>query len=83
MNLYRQAFALCFEEGKLATVRSLGFLQGGDVRIPPLLAPALLLGHRSSEELAADRYDVSIKGDCRQLVSILFPGTRAFIYTIY
>jgi hypothetical protein len=83
LSLYREAFALCFEEGNLVDVGSLGLAQRGDVLVPPLLAPALLFGHRSSEELASAHCDVIIKNDCQQLASVLFPRTNAFIYTIY
>src|SRR6185312_7924000 len=35
LNLYREAFELHFEKGKLQTVNSVGFTGNGDINIPP------------------------------------------------
>jgi predicted acetyltransferase len=83
LNLYREAFELRFEEGKLIEVEPLGFSNRGDVRIPPLLAAPLLLGYRSREELAQAHHDVSVRGEWQYLVDVLFPKVASFIYTIY
>ena len=83
LNLYREAFELRFEGGKLTAVESLGFSERGGIRIPPPLAVPLLLGYRSREELAQAHHDVSIRGEWRHLVDVLFPKTTSFIYTIY
>jgi hypothetical protein len=81
-NLYREAFMLRFQEGKLTAVEALGFRDGGDVRVPPMLAAPLLLGHRSHEELRHIRPDL-IVGRWQHLAEILFPRVDSFIYTIY
>jgi GNAT superfamily N-acetyltransferase len=82
-NLYREAFELRFKEGKLAAVEPLGFSDRAAIRIPPPLAAPLLLGYRSREELAQAHHDVSVWGEWRHLVDVLFPKVTSFIYTIY
>lgn len=83
LNLYREAFELRFKGGKLIAVESLGFSDRGGIRIPPPLAAPLLLGYRSREELAQAHHDVSVWGEWRHLVDVLFPKVASFIYTIY
>lgn len=83
LNLYREAFELRFEGGRLTAVESPGFSDRGGVRIPPPLAAPLLLGYRSREELAQAHHDVSVWGEWQHLVDVLFPKMASFIYTIY
>jgi hypothetical protein len=83
LNLYREAFELRFEGGRLAAVEPLGFSDRGGIRIPPLLLAPLLLGYRDREELARAHHDVSISGEWQHLVDILFPKVTSFIHTIY
>jgi hypothetical protein len=83
LNLYRQAFEMRFEGGRLVTVEPLGFSDRGGIRLPPLLLAPLLLGYRSYEELAQAHHDVSARGELRYLVDVLFPKVNSFIYTIY
>lgn len=83
LNLYRQAFDLCFEGGKLAAVAPLGFSDRAGIRLPPPLAAPLLLGYRSREELAQAHPDVSVWREWQHLVDVLFPTVASFIYTIY
>ncbi len=82
-NMYREAFELRFQAGKLAAVEPLGFSDRGGIRVPPLLAAPLLLGWRSREELAHIRPDLSIRREWQHLVDILFPKVNSFIYTAY
>jgi predicted N-acetyltransferase YhbS len=83
LNIYREAFELHFERGKLLAVTSIGFSDGGDLRIPPLLLAPLLLGYRSREELSKMYPDFSAYGKMEYLVDVLFPKVESFIYTIY
>lgn len=83
LNLYREAFEMRFEAGRLKEVASLGFSDRGGIRMPPLLLAPLLLGYRSREELAEAHHDVSVRGDLQWLVDVLFPKMRSFLYTIY
>jgi predicted acetyltransferase len=83
LNLYREAFALLFHEGRLDDVRPLGFSEQGGIRIAPLLLASLVLGYRSREELAQAHLDVSVSGRWRQLVDVLFPKQTSFLYTAY
>ncbi len=82
-NLYREAFELRFEGGKLMAVESLGFSDQAGLRIPPLLVAPLLLGYRSREELAQAHHDVSVWTEWRYLLDVLCPKVASFIYTIY
>jgi GNAT superfamily N-acetyltransferase len=83
LNLYREAFDLRFERGKLAAVEALGFRDGGHIRLPPLLLAPLLLGYKSRQELADTYPDFSAGGENQLLVEILFPKVESFIYTVY
>ncbi len=83
INLYREAFELCFQEGRLTAVEPLGFSDRGGIRIPPKLAVPLILGYRNREELSRARHDVSIAPEWKHLVDVLFPKVDAFIYSIY
>jgi hypothetical protein len=82
-NLYREAFELRFQAGKLDAVEPLGFCDRGGISVPPLLAAPLLLGWRSREELRYVRPDLSIHREWQHLVDILFPKVDSFIYTVY
>jgi GNAT superfamily N-acetyltransferase len=83
LNLYCEAFALRFHEGRLDDVQPLGFSEQGDIRVPPMLLAPLVLGHRSRKELAHIHPDVSASGRWQQLVDVLFPKRTSFLYTAY
>jgi len=83
LSLYREAFELRFEEGKLAAVEALGFRGGAQVRMPPLLLAPLLLGYRSRKELAQAYHDFSAGGEWGHVVDVLFPKVSSYVYTIY
>jgi hypothetical protein len=83
LNLYREAFDLRFDAGKLVDVTRAGFRDGGDINVPPFAFTPLVLGYRSREELAAMYPDVSIWGQSQYLTDTLFPKMESFIYTIY
>jgi hypothetical protein len=82
-SLYREAFELRFERGKLTSVEALSFSDRAGIRIPPPLAVPLLLGYRSREELTQAHHDMSVWAEWRHLVDVLFPKVASFIYTIY
>lgn len=82
-SLYREAFRLRFQEGKLIQVKALGFHDGGDIRVPPFLVAPLLLGHRTWQELAHIHPDVSVRREWQHLAEILLPRVDAFLYTVY
>jgi hypothetical protein len=83
INLYREAFELHFKQGKLLSVNTIGFSHEGEIRLPPMLLAPLLLGYRSHEELRQMFPDVSIHGQSRYLVDVLFPKLDSFIFTNY
>jgi Acetyltransferase (GNAT) domain len=83
INLYREAFELDFDGGKLRTVNEIGFQDGGAIRSPPMQFTPLLLGYRSREELTHMYPDVSVGGQARHLVDVLFPRLESFIFSNY
>jgi hypothetical protein len=83
LNLYREAFELRFEAGRLVAVEPLGFSDRGGLRVPPLLVAPLVLGWRNREELAHIRPDLSVGREWQHLADILFPKVDSFIYTVY
>lgn len=83
INLYREAFELDFDSGKLQAVNSLGFQDGGEIRIPPMQFTPLILGYRGREELTRMYPDVSIRRSARDLVDVLFPGMGSFLFANY
>jgi len=80
---YREAFELCFQEGKLAEINALGTHGWGDIRVPPFLVAPLLLGHRTLEELHHIHADVGMNSKWQHLFEILLPRVDSFLYTIY
>lgn len=83
LNLYREAFELCFEKGKVQTVKAIGFTDQWGIKIPPLLLAPLLLGYRSRAELQRMYPDVSINSEFQHLIDALFPKLESFIFTAY
>lgn len=83
LNLYREAFELRFEKGKLQAVNAVGFKDEWGIKIPPLLFAPLLLGYRSREELHHMYPDIAIDGQFKALVDVMFPKLESFLFTIY
>ncbi len=83
LNLYREAFELVFEKGRLQAVKSIGFTDQWGIKIPPLLLAPLLLGYRSRTELQHIYPDVSISGEFQHLIDVLFRKLESFIFSIY
>lgn len=89
INLFRQAYRLCFEAGKLARAEAVGFVDssmgadGGDLCIPPDAFVRLALGHRTLDELLDAWPDIVVKPKSRHLLDALFPKFEAYLYTTY
>jgi len=83
INLYRETLELHFESGRLVAVNAIGITGKGDLYLPPMLFAPLVLGYRSREELAWMYPDVSVNGQSRLLVDVLFPKLNSFLFTIY
>lgn len=83
INLYREAYEVRFENGTLRAVECVGFRDEGAIKLPPNLLPKLVLGWKDRHALRAMYPDVSIWGEAGQLVDVLFPPMRSFLYTAY
>ncbi len=89
VNLYRQAYRLRFEQGQLAGVDSLGFVDssmgadGGDLLIPPEAFVRLALGYRRLDDLFDAWPDIQVKPAARPLVDALFPPLQSYMTTPY
>ncbi len=83
LNLYKEAFELRFDAGRLVSITPVGFRELGSINIPPLLLAPLVLGYRSRAELGACYPDVCVWGESQALIDVLFPKMSAFLYTIY
>ena len=89
LNLYREAIRLQFEQGKLTSVTSLGFVDssmgadGGHLCIPPEAFLRLLTGYRSLDELFDAWPDIVVKPESRSVLDTLFPKLQPYLYTPY
>lgn len=84
INLYREAFELRFEQGKISALESVGVRPWENgFSIPPNVFVPLALGYRSREELRNQYPDLSIWGQNQVLADVLFPRLEAHIYTMY
>jgi hypothetical protein len=89
INLFRQAYKICFTEGRLSQVNSLGFVDssmgadGGDICIPPEAFVRLVFGFRNLEELSDAWPDMVIKPESRHIIEVLFPKMSAYLYATY
>lgn len=89
LNLFRQAFRLCFEHGRWVGVDSLGFVDssmgadGGHLCIPPEAFLRLLFGYRGLDELFDAWPDILVKPEAQPLIQALFPRLQPFLYTPY
>jgi hypothetical protein len=89
LNLYRQAYRLRFEQGALAGVDSLGFVDasmgadGGDLCIPPDAFTRLLLGYRTLDELRDAWPDATVWASRRHLLATLFPKFESYLWMPY
>jgi predicted acetyltransferase len=83
INLYRDTIRLVFEEGRIASVDSVGKTDEGAIRIPPRMAERLFTCYQSFEELRAFRPDCGVRSQYRALVDALFPKKTSFIYSLF
>lgn len=88
LNLYRRAYLLNFEKGKLK-VEPLGFVDASlgaeesDWRLPPEAFIRLALGYRSLDQLLDAWPDSYIRPESRYLLEVLFPLLEAEILMPY
>jgi predicted N-acetyltransferase YhbS len=83
INLYGVTITITFTDGLITGVKQNPSEQRGDIMINPRIFSKMLLGYRSLDELESEYLDVRIKPEYRELVSILFPKTKAHIHTCY
>jgi hypothetical protein len=89
INLFRQAFDLRFELGKLVQVAPIGFVDasmgadGGDLCIPPDAFVRLILGYRDLDELRDAWPDIVVKAKSRYLLQVLFPKMTSYFWMPY
>ena len=89
INLYHQAYRLRFQTGSLVGVDALGFVDasmsadGGHLCIPPEAFVRLLSGYRALDELFDAWPDITLKPEVRNLIDVLFPPRKAYLYTPY
>jgi predicted N-acetyltransferase YhbS len=89
INLYREAFLLRFEQGKLIEVKALGFVDaslgadGGDLCIPRDAFVRLLVGYRTLDELRDAWPDSVMRPASRHLLYVLFPRLASCVWMPY
>ncbi|HEY3341385.1 MAG TPA: GNAT family N-acetyltransferase [Anaerolineae bacterium] len=89
INLFREAFLLHFERGKLAEVSGLGFVDasmgadGGDLCIPRDALVRLALGYRGLDELRDAWPDIVVRPGSRHLFDVLFPRMASCVWMPY
>jgi len=89
INLYRQAFCLRLQDGRLESIEPVGFVDasmgadGGDLCIPPEAFTRLVVGFRSPDELRDAWPDLMIRPGRRHLLDVLFPKRQAYFCMPY
>ena len=89
INLYREAFLLNFEQGKLVEVKALGFVDaslgadGGDLCIPRDAFVRLMTGYRELDELRDAWPDIVVRPRSRHLLDVLFPRMASCVWMPY
>ncbi len=89
INLYREAFLLNFEQGRLAEVKALGFVDaslgadGGDLCIPRDAFVRLVTGYRGLDELRDAWPDIVVRPRCRHILDVLFPRMASCVWMPY
>ncbi|MFC1959983.1 GNAT family N-acetyltransferase [Chloroflexota bacterium] len=83
LNLFKEAFEMCFIEGRLTAVNAVGFREGGEFRLPPLQFAPLVLGYRTLAEMQHMYPDIGINGQNRLLFEVLFPPMQSYIHLMY
>jgi hypothetical protein len=89
INLYRQAYILRFQAGKLARVQEAGFVdasmgaKGGDLNIPPDAFVRLVLGYRDLDELHDAWPDIRVLDESRHVLDVLYPKVNSWVHAPY
>ena len=89
INLYRDAYVLHFEQGKLTGVDAPGFVDasmgadGGDLCIPSDAFVRLVVGYRTLDELHDAWPDIVVKPRSRHLLDVLFPRMASCAWMPY
>jgi GNAT superfamily N-acetyltransferase len=89
INLFRQAFVLHFEAGKLLQVEPAGFVDasmgadGGDLCIPLEAFVRLALGYRDLDELRDAWPDIVVKAGSRHVLDVLWPRMASWVRMPY
>ncbi len=89
VNLYRQAYVLHFQTGKLTQVERAGFVDasmgadGGDLNIPPDAFVRLVLGYRDLDQLREAWPDIVVKAESRRFLDVLFPRMGSWVHMPY
>jgi predicted N-acetyltransferase YhbS len=83
LDFYRQAIVLRFVAGRIAAVQATTRDAPALLRLPPPLLAPLLFGHRSLDEMRPMYPDASVAEDGRELIDVLFPKLRGWLYQPY
>jgi predicted N-acetyltransferase YhbS len=89
INLFRQAFALRFIDGKLYEISRAGFVDasmgadGGDLCIPPDAFVRLIFGYRTLDELQDGWPDIVVRPASRHLLDSLFVKAPGYFWMPY
>lgn len=89
INLYQEAYEIQIVDGKLKTIKSIGFrdysmgTDGGDLCLPGDAFVRLITGFKSLDQLREAWPDVFIKPQARFLLKILFPPMKSYLNTPY
>lgn len=82
-DLYRQSYEVIFDNGQVTSVKILALCESPSMRTPPPQFIQLVLGYKSREELEGIYPDVSVSGQNKYLVDVLFPKMNSFLHLIY
>ena len=89
LNLFKQAYGLRFDDGALAKVAEIGFVDasmhadGGDLCLPRDAFVRLLMGYRGLDDLRDAWPDIVVKRPRKDLLGALFPRLEAYLWTPY
>jgi hypothetical protein len=89
INLFREAFVLRFESGRLLGVDAPGFVDasmgadGGDLCIPRDAFLRLLLGYRTLDNLRDAWPDIVVRPGSRHILDVLFPLLSSCVWMPY
>ena len=89
LNLFREAYVLCFREGKLLRAEAVGFVDssmgadGGDLCIPPEAFTRLVVGYRDLEALRDAWPDIVWRDSSRRWLDVLFPRMDSWLRMPY